>query len=510
MDNAKKAVIYARFSSHGQKETSVEGQLKVCYDFAKREGYTVVKEYIDRAKTGKEAEKRLQFQKMLNDSSKRQFNFVIVYQLDRFARNKYDSATCKARLKKNDVRVISAMENLSDDASGVLMETILEGMAEYYSLELSQKVRRGLSIAVEKRQHTGGFVPIGYKLTESKHYEIDPITSPIVITTFNMYASGYGLKEIATTITEQYGHKIGNPFNFVGKILDNPNYQGTYTRGGLYAEDEMPAIVDKDIFQRVKIMRDKKKKTPASGRAYAEYLLTTKLFCGHCGEMMTGTAGTSKSGKVHNYYGCKNSLYKNKATKPCTKKTVKKDLLEDFIISKAREQLTDERIALIAKAVSEKAQKESNSHIIADLKRKLKENAKAVDNLLDAIEKGEHSDLISSRITKKQEERANLEKMLANEEMEKVDLDENEIKFFLHHLRLGNVNDLEYKRALIAIFVNEIHLFDDGRTRIIFNASDRAVEIDYELREEIEMLESGENADNFKGERCSCMIATSA
>lgn len=503
----KNAVIYARYSSSTQSEMSIEGQLKVCYDFAKREGYTIVREYIDRAKTGTDAEKRPQFQKMVHDSAKRQFEFTIVYQLDRFSRNKYDSATYKTKLKKNGVRVISAMENLSADASGVLMETLLEGMEEYYSLELSQKIKRGIAISVEKRRFIGGMVPIGFKLTEDKQYEIDPLTAPIVQTAFDMYASGHGLKEIATAITEQYGHKIGNPFNFVGKILDNVNYIGTYTRGGHIIEDAIPAIIDKNIFQRVKIMRDKKKRTPASGRAYSEYLLTTKLFCGHCSEMMTGTAGTSKTGKVHNYYGCKNSLYKKKAIKPCNKTNVKKNMIEDFIVTQAREQLTDKNIALIAKAVSEMVKKESNSHIIADLKRKLRENAKAVDNLMEAIEGGQHIDLLSDRITKKQEEKAELEKMLANEEMEKIELDENEIKFFLHHLQLGNIDDLEYRRALIAIFVNEIFLYDDGRVRIIFNASNRPVEIDCKLLNEIERLENGGILEGGEG---SCMVGSSA
>jgi DNA invertase Pin-like site-specific DNA recombinase len=158
------AVIYARYSSHNQSEMSIEGQLKECYSFAKREGYTVIKEYIDRAKTGTSAEKRPFFQKMIADSARQQFSAIIVYQLDRFARNKYDSATYKARLSKNGVRVISARENLSEDASGKLMETLLEGMAAYYSDELSQKIKRGQAIAIEKRRHISGIVPLTFTI----------------------------------------------------------------------------------------------------------------------------------------------------------------------------------------------------------------------------------------------------------------------------------------------------------------------------------------------------------
>lgn len=132
-------VIYARFSSHSQNEQSIESQLKVCYEFAKQKGYKIIAEYIDRAISGKEAENRLEFQRMISDSAKRQFEGVLVYQLDRFARNRYDSAIYKSKLKKNGVRVLSAKENISDDG-GILMEAVLEGMAEYYSAELSQKI----------------------------------------------------------------------------------------------------------------------------------------------------------------------------------------------------------------------------------------------------------------------------------------------------------------------------------------------------------------------------------
>ena len=133
-------VIYARYSSDRQTEQSIEGQLKECYEYARRNGYTVIGEYIDRAISGT-TDHRPEFLRMIADGDKKTFQAVLVYQLDRFARNRYDSATYKAKLKKNGIRVLSARENISDDASGVLMEAVLEGMAEYYSVELSQKIR---------------------------------------------------------------------------------------------------------------------------------------------------------------------------------------------------------------------------------------------------------------------------------------------------------------------------------------------------------------------------------
>ncbi|GHV03084.1 hypothetical protein FACS1894211_15530 [Clostridia bacterium] len=184
------AVVYARFSSHSQNEQSIEGQMKECRAFAERYGYKIIGEYIDRALTGT-TDKRPEFLRMIEDSRKKQFQFVIVYQLDRFARNRYDSATYKAKLKKNGVRVLSAKENITDDASGVLVEGVLESMAEYYSLELSQKIKRGIGISASKCKFFGGSIALGYKVDEEKNYVVDEHTAPLVKTVFEMFVGGH-------------------------------------------------------------------------------------------------------------------------------------------------------------------------------------------------------------------------------------------------------------------------------------------------------------------------------
>ena len=174
----EKVVIYARYSSDKQTEQSIEGQLRECYEFAKRNEYVVIGEYIDRALTGT-SDKRPEFLKMIEDSKKKIFNYVLVYQLDRFARNRYDSATYKAKLKKNGIRVLSARENISDDASGVLVEGMLESMAEYFSKELSQKVTRGMKETIMKGNWTGGKITYGYNIVDKK-YVINKEQSNIV------------------------------------------------------------------------------------------------------------------------------------------------------------------------------------------------------------------------------------------------------------------------------------------------------------------------------------------
>ena len=188
MPNKKRAVIYARFSSHNQTEQSIEGQLRECYAYAKRNGLVILNEYIDRALSGT-TDNRPQFKQMIEDSKKGDFDFVLVYQLDRFARNRYDSATYKAKLKKNGVRVLSAKENISDDASGVLMESVLEGMAEYYSAELSQKVKRGIKESLIKGNYIGGYILYGFDVVNKK-YVINEVESEIVKKIFRDYANG--------------------------------------------------------------------------------------------------------------------------------------------------------------------------------------------------------------------------------------------------------------------------------------------------------------------------------
>ena len=137
-------VIYARYSSDNQREESIEGQLRECNDFAKRNDITIIDSYIDRAFSAT-TDKRPAFQKMIKDSAKNMFDVIIVQKLDRFARNRYDSARYKAQLRKNGVKVISANENISEGSEGIILESVLEGMAEYYSADLSEKVIRGLT-----------------------------------------------------------------------------------------------------------------------------------------------------------------------------------------------------------------------------------------------------------------------------------------------------------------------------------------------------------------------------
>lgn len=486
-------IIYARYSSHSQNETSIEGQLKVCREFASRNGYVIVGEYIDRALTGT-LDKRPEFQRMVADSSKKFFQAVLVYQLDRFARNRYDSAIYKARLKKNGVRVLSAKENITDDASGVLMEAVLEGMAEYYSCELSQKVKRGLTIKAEKGLYNGGHIYLGYKVNPDNTYALDDNNAVIVRKIFEMYASGNTIFSINTCLKDnlQLKTKEGKfRNNYINRLLKNKRYTGVYIYKDIEIPGGMPRIISDELFNKVQMIMETNKKAPARTRATEEYLLTTKLFCGHCKDMMSGVGGTSKTGKVYHYYAC-NTAKK----KLCNKKQVGKKYIEDKAVNKCREILTDENIAKIASAVSTVCEKDRENSDVKRLQKLHKDNERKQANLtqavaeceIEAVRKGLYVELNNLNTM-----RAELEKQIAIEEAGLVKLTSPQIKFFLTHIRDGNADDIKYRKTLVTVLINAIYLYDDKIT-FILNVGDKPVEITEQLLDDIE-----------QASECSCI-----
>lgn len=145
----KTGVEYLRYSSDRQTEQSIEGQKRVCDEFAKRNDIVIVDTYIDRAMTGTN-DNREAFQQMLKDSDKKAWDFVLVYKLDRFSRNKYEMAIHRKHLKDNGIKILSAMENIPDTPEGILLESLLEGMNQYYSEELSQKTNLAYEVLFKK------------------------------------------------------------------------------------------------------------------------------------------------------------------------------------------------------------------------------------------------------------------------------------------------------------------------------------------------------------------------
>ena len=489
------AVIYARYSSHNQTEQSIEGQLQICHEFAQRNGYTIVGEYIDRAISGT-TDARPDFLRMIEDSAKKGFQFVIVYQLDRFARNRYDSAIYKSRLKKNGVRVLSARENITDDASGILVEGLLEAMAEYYSAELGQKIRRGMDLNAEKCLCTGGGRALGFKIVD-KHFYVDEDTAPIVVKIFEMYASGKSVVEICDTLNAQgYKTSTGAAFNknSLRKMLQNKRYIGVYTYKGEETPGGMPRIVEDELFFKVQERLEKNRKAPAHTKAKQEYILTTKLFCGYCHEMMTGYGGTGKSGQVHHYYACNGVKHKT----GCHKKTVRKLWIEDLVVAECRKQLTPSNIDKIAHEVVALCEREKDSANLKRLDKLIKDNERKQRNLMTAVTECEIETVRKSlyeEMSRLSDEHNALESEYALEQASSVTLTVDEVKFFLTQLRNGRADNLEYRKTLITVFVNAIYLFDD-RLTIFFNSGDTPVNIDEALLSEA-IEKTGENEGSF-------------
>ena len=492
-------VIYARFSSHSQTEQSIEGQLRVCHAYAAQHNYTVIAEYIDRAISGR-TDDRPQFQQMITDSSKHLFEGVLVYQLDRFARNRYDSAIHKKKLQKNGVRVFSAKENIADDPSGILMESVLEGMAEYYSAELALKIKRGMDINGEKCLVTGGGTALGYRIDKNtKKYVIDEATAPVVKRIFEMYAEGATVADICRYMNS-HGVKTsrGNEFNknSLRKMLMNRRYIGVYTYKGKETPGGMPRIIDDDLFYAVQDKMQKNKKAPARARAKEEYLLTTKLFCGHCKEMMTGYSGTGKSGKVHHYYICNGVKRKS----GCHKKTVQKQYIEDLAIAACRKMLTDENIASIVKGLTSVIEAQPKNMELETFRKELRDIEKKRTNLLNAVAECEIDVVRKSlyeQLAAVETRRSELEFNISVEQSKDVKFTPEMIEFFLLSLRNGDDDDPLYRKALISVFINKIYLYDDKITIHVTTGGD-SVEITEQIISNVE-ASNAEAEGSFKG-----------
>lgn len=300
------AVIYARYSCDRQTEQSIEGQLRECKAFAASEGIHIIGEYIDRAISGTTAN-RPEFQRMIADSRYKTFQAVIVYKLDRFARNRYDSAMYKSKLKANGVRVLSAKEHITDSPEGIILEGLLEAMNEYYSAELSQKIKRGMRENAIKGKTTGGNVALGYRIGADKQMEIDPAGASLVRRIFTGYDSGMTFTEICDDLNHAgYTTSRGKQFRIdtISRILSNQRYTGTFQCAG--EDAHCPPIIEPALFRSVQERLTESRHKHRHTQSPHEYVLTGKAICGTCGRRLTGRAGTSKTDKRYYYYCCPN------------------------------------------------------------------------------------------------------------------------------------------------------------------------------------------------------------
>ncbi len=456
----KTAVIYARYSSDSQTEQSIEGQLRVCQEFAQRSDMVIVDTYIDRAMTGTN-DNRPAFRKMIKDSSKQGFNFVIVYKLDRFSRNKFEMTMHKHTLKENGVKLVSAMENIPDTPEGIILESLLEGMNQYYSEELSQKVRRGMNETRHKGNFTGGTIIFGYKVINHK-VVIDEPQAEIVRYIYEQYAMGVYVKDIIAELTAKGILNRGKPFarNTIYNILKNEKYFGIFRHNEEVFENMYPRIVPQEIYD---IVRSKIHKNQYGKRSTeVVYLLRHKLKCGYCGQPISAECGTAKNGEKKRYYKCLG----RKRGNDCKKSMVRKNILENFVIEHVIESLSSEKIQnqLVKGLLKLQDEQIKENSTLQYLKRELKQVELSIDNIMKAIEQGGTTNTVMKRLRELEDRQTALERNLILEKSKiTIRLTEKEIRqYYKQALELN-------PRMLINFLIKEIILFDD-KMKIIYNS----------------------------------------
>ena len=461
-------VLYLRYSSDKQTEQSIEGQRRVCEDFCKHNDFTIVGEYVDRATSAyHDSDKRPEFQRMIKDSSKLQWDGVVVYKLDRFARNRYVSATYKVQLKKYGVRVISATENISDSPEGVILESVLEGMAEFYSMELSQKIQRGMHESALKCNSTGGAIPLGYKIVNKKMV-VDEPNAEIVREAFSMYADGCSITEIVEKFNQKgYRTAKGVPFNknSFHAMFKNERYKGIYKYKDIRVENGIPAIIDADTFETVSRRMRSAARAPAHAKAKVEYLLTQKIFCGHCGSSMVGESGKGKNGTVYHYYTCAN----RKKHGSCRKKPLQKEYIERLVVENALELLTPERIEELADMAFELNKKENDKNgLVSGLEKEVRQIENGINNLLKLVEKGIVSDSVTERISELEKDKKTAEARLVDAKRDTILLSRDLVIYWLTSFTIGDIKSETFRRKIIDTFINSVTVWDvpEGGYRI--------------------------------------------
>lgn len=448
----KTAVIYARYSSERQTEQSIEGQLRVCNDYAERNEIRIVDTYIDRAMTGTN-DNRVDFQRMLKDSSKKAWDYVLVYKLDRFSRNKYEMAMHKKTLKDNGIKLLSAMENIPDTPEGIILESLLEGMAEYYSAELSQKVRRGMNETRHKGNFTGGVVLYGYKV-ENHKVLINEDEARIVRKLYLDFASGRLITEILQELRDTGILYRGKPFarNTLYNLIKNEKYSGKYIYNGETFTNIYPQIIPDELFETVRNKVENNKY--GKHKPNVIYLFKHKLKCGYCGHSVNSDAGTSKNGTIMRYYKCSGK----RISKTCPLKPIRKELIEDLVVNAIINTFaTNDLIVTIAKRIIEIRNKRlENDSVLKLINKDISKIDNKIANIMTAIESGIFTTSTKTHLEELEKQKEELEgKLLIEKTRVKMIITEDDI---IAHLKTA----LKKKpKQMIDMLVKEIKLYND-------------------------------------------------
>jgi len=477
-----KAVAYARYSSETQRQESITAQLRAIYNYAKTKGIEIVKVYTDEARTAT-TDEREGFQKMIAELELIRPNLVLVHKLDRFARDRIDAAFYRWQMKKHNVRLVAVEQDFGDAPEAVIMESVVEGMAQYYSLNLSREVKKGQTETVMKKQHCGGIPPLGYDLDENRQYVINEYEATAVRLIFKRKLEGKSYGEIAAELNSMgYKTKKGRDFgkNSLYDILRNEKYIGTYVfrktspnnsripadpSQTIRINNALPAIIDEDIFYKVQDLLDKRR--VQSRKRHLDYWLTGLLRCGLCGQAMVGNSipKKKKEGTVYyGYYSCNLA----KRTKECShRKRYPKIALEQKVLDLIEEKTKEiKNIDKTAKNIMKRLEflaKEKDLQR-AELEKQLKQVNREIENMTAAIAKGVDASLLSGRINEAGRRKAYLERQIRQTPKFLEGIDINYIKDYLKKIKSLKIDrsDPEQCKYVIQSTVSEITLLEDS------------------------------------------------
>lgn len=493
-----KAVVYARFSSENQRDESIDAQVRAINEYCDKNNIQVVKIFADRAKSATSAN-RPQFQEMIkfceNDTTG--ISMVIVHKLDRFSRDKYDSAMYKQKLKLKGIRVVSVLENLDNSPESLILESVIEGMAQYYSANLAREVAKGQRENALKSKHNGGDPPLGYDVAYDKTYTVNQEEAKAVKIIFDMYVKGYSYSNIIDELNALgYKTKRGNKFgkNSLHGILSNEKYTGVYVfnktqrkgvngkRNGhkqkseeeiIKIEGGMPQIIDKDVFEQVQEMMQKRKRAPGMNKATTTYLLTGLIKCGECGHAFQGNKRKDSYGNDYISYrcGCR------KQKRECDNKEIRRDELEGFVLTELEKHvLNDDAIPALSKELNKKLQDKnhSNEEMLNSLRNKLTKVNKEIENILNAIMNGIVNNMLKEKLDELEQVKVNLDLKINELSIERTDgeevlVTENQIrKMFGKFKEFVLTRNLPECKKFIGDYVKEVLVYKD-HVEVIFN-----------------------------------------
>ena len=478
----KQGVIYARFSSHNQREESIEQQVAECKAFAAISGISIVGVYSDSAKTGR-TDRRPQFQKMQRDAEKGGFNTIIAYKSNRIARNILNALMFENEMDKLGIQVVYAKEEFGNNAAGRFALRTMMNVNQFFSENLAEDIKRNQADnALNCRAN--GPASFGYKTGEDGKFIIDEAAANIVKEIFNRVANGDKFIDIQNDFNKRgIKTKSGNNWKKSSfyNILHNERYTGVYIFDDIRIEGGMPVIIERSLFDKVQVMM-KTKKNP-QGRTRADdgiYLLTGKLFCGKCKSHMIGMAGTGKNGTVHHYYVCN----EKRSGGACDKKAVRRDFLEKEIAKAIRRYVLQPNVMeWIVNQVLEYQKSDSRQIEISNLKKRQAEVKKSISNVLIAIDQGIITASTKEHLQELEAERAKLDAqiLVAEGETGKAVTRES-LLAYLEHFKAANVEDKNCQKELFDTFIKAVYLYDD-RITITFdftNDSSEKAEISIE------------------------------